>query len=94
MKNKILIIDDDELICSTLARVLIKLDYETAACMIGEHAVEKVREFEPDIILLDIYLTSINGLDLLKIFQKEFFNIPVIMITGYSDVSIAVVSAD
>ncbi|NWF90413.1 MAG: sigma-54-dependent Fis family transcriptional regulator [Ignavibacteriaceae bacterium] len=90
MKNKILIIDDDDLICTTLKRVLIKLNYETDTCMVGEHAVEKVREFEPDIILLDIYLTTINGLELLKIFQKEFQNIPVIMITGYSDVAIAV----
>ena len=90
MKNRILIIDDDQLVCSTLQRVLNKLEYETDFCTEGEHAVAKVREFEPDIILLDIYLTTMNGLDILKLFKKEFRDIPIIMITGYSDVSIAV----
>ncbi|MGE5439061.1 MAG: sigma-54-dependent transcriptional regulator, partial [Bacteroidota bacterium] len=40
--------------------------------------------------LLDIYLTSHNGLDILKLLQKDFYQIPVVMITGYSDVKIAV----
>lgn len=90
MKNRILIIDDDELVCRTLHRVLIKFDYEVEYCLDGESALGKVKEYEPDLILLDIYLTTVNGLDLLKDFQKQLFNIPVIMITGYSDVSIAV----
>ncbi len=90
MKNKILIIDDDELVCKTLQRVLVKLDYQIDICLEGEKAVDKVKEFDPDLILLDIYLTTVNGLELLNIFQKNFFETPVIMITGYSDVTIAV----
>ncbi|MBK7229907.1 MAG: sigma-54-dependent Fis family transcriptional regulator [Ignavibacteriales bacterium] len=90
MSNRILIIDDDELVCRTLQRVLVKFEYEVEYCLDGEAALEKVKNFEPDLILLDIYLTTVNGLDLLKDFQKQFFNIPVIMITGYSDVNIAV----
>nr|HMN26003.1 response regulator [Ignavibacteriaceae bacterium] len=90
MSNRILIIDDDELVCRTLHRVLIKFEYEVQYCLDGEAAVDKVKDFEPDLILLDIYLTTVNGLDLLKEFQKQFFNVPVIMITGYSDVNIAV----
>ena len=90
MRNRILIIDDDELVCRTLHRVLVKFEYEVEYCLDGETAGDKVKEFEPDLILLDIYLTTVNGLDLLKDFQKQFFNIPVIMITGYSDVNIAV----
>lgn len=90
MSNRIIIIDDDELVCRTLQRVLLKFEYQVEYCLDGEIAVEKVRDFEPDLILLDIYLTTVNGLDLLQEFQKQFFNIPVIMITGYSDVNIAV----
>ena len=82
MSNRILIIDDDELVCRTLQRVLVKFEYEVEYCLDGEAALEKVKSFEPDLILLDIYLTTVNGLDLLKDFQKQFFNIPVIMITG------------
>ena len=90
MANKILIIDDDNLVCISLKKALIKLGYDVDICMNGGEAFDKIETFEPDIILLDIYLTTHNGLDLLKEFQKKFFHIPVIMITGYSDVKIAV----
>jgi len=87
---KILLIDDDDLVCTSLKKILIKFGYDVEICTKGEEAFEKVKELEPDIILLDIYLTTHNGLDLLKSFQKNFSHIPVIMITGYSDVKIAV----
>lgn len=90
MINKILIIDDDQLVCQSLKKILIKFGFETEYCLDGELAIEKVEEIEPDLILLDIYLTSVNGLDLLKSIHNKFFNIPVIMITAYADVSIAV----
>lgn len=87
---KILIIDDDNLVCISLKKLLIKLGYEVETCMDAGEAFFKIESFEPDIILLDIYLTTHNGLDLLIQFQKKYFHIPVIMITGYSDVKIAV----
>lgn len=90
MKFKILIIDDDDLVCISLKKLLQKLDYEVEVCLDGDQAFNKVEEFQPDIILLDIYLTTQNGLNILKQFRKKYFNIPVIMITGYSDVKIAV----
>lgn len=90
MSNKILIVDDDELVSVSLKRILTKLGYEADICLDGESAADRILELKPDIILLDIYLTSVNGLDLLKEFQTKFFDIPVIMITGYSDVAIAV----
>jgi len=90
MNNRILIIDDDELVCRTLHKVLTRYEYIVEYCLEGESAINKVQTFSPDLILLDIYLTSVNGLDILKELQKQFFNIPVIMITGYSDVNIAV----
>ena len=90
MNCKILIIDDDNLVCISLKKLLVKLGYEVETCLDGGEANEKIEEFEPDIILLDIYLTTHNGLELLVEFQKRFYHIPVIMITGYSDVKIAV----
>ncbi len=87
---KILIIDDDNLVCISLKKLLAKLGYEVDTCMDAGEAFAKIDSFEPDVVLLDIYLTTHNGLDLLKQFQKKYFHIPVIMITGYSDVKIAV----
>jgi DNA-binding NtrC family response regulator len=90
MNYKILIIDDDELVASSLKKVLLKLGYEAETCTDAGYTNEKIDSFDPDIILLDIYLTTHNGLDLLKDFNKQKNSIPVIMITGYADVNIAV----
>ncbi|MGE5353324.1 MAG: sigma-54-dependent transcriptional regulator [Acidobacteriota bacterium] len=90
MKLNVLIVDDDNLICMSLKKVLVKMGYEVETCMEGDKVLDTVAEFEPDVILLDIYLTSHNGLDILKLLQKDFYQIPVVMITGYSDVKIAV----
>ena len=65
MNCKILIIDDDNLVCISLKKLLVKLGYEVETCLDGGEAHEKIAEFEPDIILLDIYLTTHNGLELL-----------------------------
>lgn len=90
MKPKILIVDDDNLVCISLKKILIKLEYEVEICMEGEKVFDSVELYQPDIILLDIYLTTHNGLDILKDLQKKYFHIPVIMITAYSDVKISV----
>ncbi|HZW38657.1 MAG TPA: sigma-54 dependent transcriptional regulator [Ignavibacteriaceae bacterium] len=90
MKYKILLIDDDDLVCISLKKVLLKLGYDVDICMTAGESIEKVYSFEPDLLLLDIYLTTHNGLELLKEFQKKFPELPVIMITGYSDVKMAV----
>ncbi len=89
-KNNILIIDDDDLVCLSLKKALSKLGYNVDVCMDADEAINCVTKFEPDVILLDIYLTKQNGIDLLKDFQKRFSDLPVIMITGYADVNIAV----
>ncbi len=90
MKPRILIIDDDNLVCISLKKVLIKLGYDVNVCMDGSKVYQSVELHQPDIILLDIYLTTHNGLDILKELSRRYFHIPVIMITAYSDVKIAV----
>jgi len=90
MVFKVLIVDDDNLICISLKKVLTRMGYDVETCMEGDNVLEKVAEYQPDVILLDIYLTSHNGLEILKSLQKSYYEIPVIMITGYSDVKIAV----
>ncbi|NOX18209.1 MAG: sigma-54-dependent Fis family transcriptional regulator [Chlorobi bacterium] len=90
MVPKILIIDDDNLVCLSLQKVLRKLGYEAETCMDADEVFDKIELFDPDIILLDIYLTTHNGLDILKDLQNSYLHIPVIMITGYADVKIAV----
>lgn len=90
MIMKILVIDDDYLVAFSLQKVLNKLGYETEICTEAGKSFDFIKSFQPDVILLDIYLTTHDGLDLLKEIQSSYFQMPVIMITGYSDVNIAV----
>ena len=90
MKPRILVIDDDNLVCISLKKALTRLENEVDVCMDGGQAIHAIKTFEPDLILLDIYLTTHNGLELLKLIKNEGIDAPVIMITGYADVNIAV----
>ena len=90
MKPRILVIDDDNLVCISLKKALTRLENEVETCMDGGRAIHAIKTFEPDLILLDIYLTTHNGLEILKVIKDEGIDAPVIMITGYADVNIAV----
>lgn len=92
MNSKVLIIDDDDLVASSLKKILTKQNYDVQTCLDAGEANAKVEEFQPDVILLDIYLTTHNGIDILKILKKSYSSIPIIMITGYADVKMAVAS--
>lgn len=90
MKLKILIIDDDELVSTSLKRALNQSGYNTDTCLNGKEALEKIIQFEPDLVLLDIYLGEVNGMEILKQALTKFPDLPIIMITGYADVATAV----
>lgn len=82
-KGRILLLDDDELIISMLARALRKDGYETHLLHSSVNAVEKIITWQPDLMLLDIDLgEEKNGLDLLQSLHEEGVNFPVVMLTG------------
>ncbi|MBN1301166.1 MAG: sigma-54-dependent Fis family transcriptional regulator [Melioribacteraceae bacterium] len=90
MTLKILIIDDDNLVSISLKKALLKLGYDVEVCLNGGDVQDYIKRFDPDIILLDIYLTTHNGIEILKELRQSGISVPVVMITGYADVNIAV----
>ncbi|AFN75182.1 two component, sigma54 specific, Fis family transcriptional regulator [Melioribacter roseus P3M-2] len=92
MEPKILIIDDDDLVSLSLKKVLVKQGYAVDVCNDAGQWADVVKNFQPDLILLDIYLTTHNGIDILKLIKKDYTALPVIMITGYADIKMAVTS--
>ena len=82
-KGRILLLDDDELIISMLARSLRKEGYETQLLHSSIKAVEKIIAWQPDMMLLDIDLgEELNGLDILQLLHDEQIKFPVVMLTG------------
>jgi len=82
-KGRILLLDDDELIISMLARGLRKEGYDTFLLHSSVDAVEKILEWQPDLMLLDIDLNEKRtGLDILQQLREENIGFPVVMLTG------------
>ena len=82
-KNTILIVDDENMNLKILAKILIP-DYTLLTATNGKDAIEKVKEYKPDLILLDIIMPEMDGYETLAEIKKceEINNIPVIFITG------------
>ncbi len=86
----LLIIDDDPLVNSSLHSVLSE-SFDTVLTFTDPaEALEQLDTIRPDLILLDIFLGNINGLDILAQLREREANIPVIMITAFSDIKLAV----
>ena len=81
---KILIIDDDRELGEMLAEFLSPDHLDVSACLSGEEGLEALREESYDLLILDIMLPGMNGLDVLKV-VRERSDIPVIMLTARGD---------
>ena len=86
---KILLVDDDQLLVRMYQRKLENDGYEVAVADDGDVALQKIKEFIPDLILLDIMMPKMNGYEVLKNLKasETTKNIPVILLTnvGSSD---------
>lgn len=86
---KVLVADDDPLICSLLKDFLIKKGFHPIIAISGEEALKKVSEDKPIVVLLDINMPGMDGLMALKKIKEINEHIGIIMITGVGDEHIA-----
>ena len=84
---KILIADDDSVLLKYLSAVLEKYDYQYTTATNGKEAVEKVKAYSPDLMLLDVMMPEMDGLEVCKKLKDDprTRHIPVILITGSTD---------
>ncbi len=80
---KILIIDDNPEVLETLSDVLENEGYEILTFNSGKEAIAQTAEEKPQVILLDINIPDINGIEILRRIKKIDRDIPIIMITAY-----------
>ena len=86
--KKILIVDDEQAIRESL-RMILQQDYEILAVSSGAEALEKMREGGIDLVLLDVIMPGLDGIQLLERMKSEY-DIPVIMITAANTIKTAV----
>lgn len=71
MKKKILLVEDDTFMAELLAQELARAGFETSLAKSGKEAIQKFREAAPDLVLLDILLPDVNGVEVLREIKKE-----------------------
>jgi DNA-binding NtrC family response regulator len=90
MSAKILIVDDEEIIIRSCQRILGDGNYDVDAVMDGWEALRKIDETAYDVIVLDIMMPKIDGLEVLQHVKERHPGIDVIMVTGLSQIQTAV----
>jgi two-component system, NtrC family, response regulator AtoC len=86
----IIVIEDDPLVNSTVKNILVSKYKNVYTFTDGQKAQNELHLLSPDLILLDIFLGHTNGLDILEQLRKQGYNMPVIMMTAFSDIKMAV----
>ena len=87
MAYKILVVDDEKDVVEALEKRLIREGYEVTVAFDGEEALRKVREDNPDVILLDLMLPKLNGFEVLKEIREKHKDKwrPVIIISAQTE---------
>ena len=84
MKPRILVVDDDPSLAEMLTIALTNEGFEPLVVADGSQALQATREFRPDLILLDLMLPGMNGIDVCRAVRAES-GVPIVMLTAKSD---------
>ncbi len=87
---KVLVVDDEPNIIQSVGKILEKKGYDTVACKNGEEALKEIRNGEFNLVVADLMMPKVSGLDLLKTVRNENRELPFLIITGYPSINSAV----
>ena len=88
--HTIVVIEDDPLVNQTVEGILNSKYSKVKTFTNAEEGLDELHILSPDLILLDIFLGKANGLDILEQLRKQGYNMPVIIMTAFSDIKMAV----
>src|SRR5512137_1145310 len=81
MSARVLVVDDEPSIVELLAYNLKRANYEVVIARDGEEALAKARQSQPDLIILDLMLPRLDGLEVCRALRRER-EVPIIMLTA------------
>jgi DNA-binding NtrC family response regulator len=87
---KVLVIDDEQLIRSSCKKHLVKDGYEVFTAESGEEGVETFKAETPEVVLLDLHMPGVSGIETLELLKKLNREVVVIIITAHGDIETAV----
>jgi CheY-like chemotaxis protein len=87
--GRVLVVDDEPQIVDMLRELLMELGYSVATAGHGGEALQLVPECKPDVVLLDLQMPGLSGLQVLDLLRRDHPGLPVVIITGNTDVDVA-----
>jgi len=88
--SKILVVDDDPTMLAAFEEILSGLEHEVVTARRAETAIEQLQSAPVDLVVLDIQLPGMSGLDALRHIKREQPKLPIVVITGHGTVSTAI----
>jgi len=83
-RGKVLVVDDDASLAEMLTLVLRTEGFESRVCPTGDRALAELRDYRPDVVLLDVMLPGKDGIDVCREIRAES-GVPIVMLTAKSD---------
>ncbi len=80
-RSKILLVDDEPKVCDLIKAYLVKDGYDVIIAADGKTAIEQAQRYKPDLILLDLNLPEVDGLEVCRTIRRQS-NVPIIMLTA------------
>jgi DNA-binding NtrC family response regulator len=90
LATHILVVDDDPIICRQLARLYSQRDYRVTIATVAEQALELLEDHDIDLVVTDIRLPGMSGVDLARRIVERWNDIPIIVMTGFAEINDAV----
>lgn len=89
MGKRILVLDDDQNILDIVSFILTEDGYEVQTVSTGEEVFSLIRQFDPDLVLMDVMLGNMDGRVICKDLKQsnETYHLPVILISGTHDLA-------
>lgn len=88
--GKVLVVDDEEGVRSLLERTLARVGYSVVSAANGQEALDRVSQQDIEVVLLDIKMPGMSGMDVLQQLARRWPDIGVVMVTGVADIQTAV----
>ena len=92
-KGRVLVIDDEPEVRKIVRHALERSGYDVVEAEDGEKAIEAIRSGDnpllTDVIICDVRMPKINGVEAVSFFREQFPSVPIIVLTGYPDMQLA-----
>ena len=88
--KRVIVVDDEKIVCDFLQNALVELGYQCTIALSGSRALQELETQKYDVMLLDIRLPRMSGMDVLREIWLNHPDTATIMITGINDATTAV----